>query len=763
MRVGLIIAIISAFMLAMPFAFSLTPISYDFEEESDIANFVFNESAINLSISDAWSKEGSYSLIINWSNLAVASQREMPYDSNTIINRDEHLNFSVNLYVSDNVLKVPYIVLFYNETSDTFYTLGISDTSGADTFRLIEYNNGVEGTTHFSDTIAAIVGKNVTIKGFWDTNGTYDMDIYLDDVLTGGGNGVESTITEGKFGFQGYTTVGAVNKWKFFDNITFYTGGYFTEAGITINLESPSDNFRDHVDPTNFTFNVTNADNSTVPCDLYIDDVKNATNNSVANHTTSVFSVSMSDGSHTWYVNCSDLDETETSSTWTYIADYTQPVINSVTPVSANTTIFTGFNMTFEGNVTDDSVYRVNRTIYYPNGTVFYNNYSGDLSNGTTSYSWDITFNTTDEPNGVWDYYIQSSDSHTKGSLHNLLYEIQTNGINFFTDNDQSFMQVGYINNDEFHAVTQNQINNFNIDFTVVKLEGEYKFALRFDRPAQDFKFGFLIKKLPNLILYNPDIAHFIWKRWYIDFEDWEDNGFPIGVAQNDTHYFVWTNSQFCPNPVGERCVLDPAIGGLNENELEIEFQVNNCVPSWSCSDYGVCNSSNLAPCNDTTDLNACGLPYGGVYSEFSAQGCDYCYYQGTFSDATDTCGVYGYLNTTHININWVTCCNVTKLHTDCRCNPNGSMILTGDEGERWGDCRYIYDDYGQDYLDFIDNVTWTLEETCYARFDYSEDDIEKGLLNNIAKVLIVLAWTLPILIIIGLSVWGMKKVRGKK
>jgi hypothetical protein len=48
------------------------------------------------------------------------------------------------------------------------------------------------------------------------------------------------------------------------------------------------------------------------------------------------------------------------------------------------------------------------------------------------------------------------------------------------------------------------------------------------------------------------------------------------------------------------------------------------CVPNWTCSGYGSCNSSNLQVCNAVTDQNVCGGVYGGDYSEFSSQACIY-------------------------------------------------------------------------------------------------------------------------------------------
>jgi hypothetical protein len=48
------------------------------------------------------------------------------------------------------------------------------------------------------------------------------------------------------------------------------------------------------------------------------------------------------------------------------------------------------------------------------------------------------------------------------------------------------------------------------------------------------------------------------------------------------------------------------------------------CAPDWICSLYGECNTSDLQPCLDVTDQNACGASYTGDYSEFTLS-CNYC------------------------------------------------------------------------------------------------------------------------------------------
>jgi hypothetical protein len=433
-----------------------------------------------------------------------------------------------------------------------------------------------------------------------------------------------------------------------------------TSTPLTLVVNSPTTNTRDNANlSVNFTVD------KVANCTLYIDGQANATSNNVPADTDTIIESALTvAGMYYWNLSCTDGTDTDNSQTLMFDFDIYPPEISSLTPDEFSTSLFNDFYLPVIGNVTDDNLFRVNRTIFYPNGTVFYNNYSGDLPNGTTVYSWNDNFSTLNEPNGIWTMHIDASDSHTYGSLRGLLYNIHANGIDFFSGEHQTFMKVGYWSAGEFHELTPAQISNFDVQFGVQLGVGEYKWNMSFDRPGSEYNFGFLIDKKPNLILYNPDIAHFIWKDWYIDFKDWEDNGFPINVRQNATHYFVYTNTGYCPDPAPQRCVLDPAIGGLNYNNMTFTFEIDNCVPNWVCSGYDTCQINDTAECNSALDTNACGLSYTGDYSEFGDQSCNYCSYSLNLISM-------GFCNNSmrtdlFEDLAFSSCCNVTGLVSDC-------------------------------------------------------------------------------------------------
>lgn len=73
-----------------------------------------------------------------------------------------------------------------------------------------------------------------------------------------------------------------------------------------------------------------------------------------------------------------------------------------------------------------------------------------------------------------------------------------------------------------------------------------------------------------------------------------------------------------------------------NMNEEAMWWEIDLCVPDWSCDGYEACNTSDLRPCNSVTDLNTCGDNYTGNYSEFSPLTCDYCTPSWSCSDFDD-------------------------------------------------------------------------------------------------------------------------------
>jgi hypothetical protein len=156
---------------------------------------------------------------------------------------------------------------------------------------------------------------------------------------------------------------------------------------------------------------------------------------------------------------------------------------------------------------------------------------------------------------------------------------------------------------------------------------------------------------------------------------------------------------------------------------------IPNCTPDWDCSGYAACNKSDLAACNAVTDDNNCSIAYGGDYSEFSPQPCNYCSRNiNTLSQA----GCVGGISTVCYNdSNFYTCCNVTSIPGDCYNN----QIQTG--------------------------PTVCVNSSCGGY--YSADDITAASFDLMGSFVIAIIVFIPLIVLVLLGIWGyhaMKKVR---
>lgn len=165
-----------------------------------------------------------------------------------------------------------------------------------------------------------------------------------------------------------------------------------------------------------------------------------------------------------------------------------------------------------------------------------------------------------------------------------------------------------------------------------------------------------------------------------------------------------------------------------NSNDRYISFTVANCVPDWQCSNYAACNASDLAPCNETTDLNTCGLVYSGDYSVFADQPCDYCsgdFVEDNRSDCIDNIQVACYTDQ-----NFATCCDITNdLVNDCLF---GVVQESGCQNESCGG---------------------------YTA-DYDSGDIAPASINAIGVFIIIFGMFVPLIIIGYLGYLGWRKVK---
>ena len=175
----------------------------------------------------------------------------------------------------------------------------------------------------------------------------------------------------------------------------------------------------------------------------------------------------------------------------------------------------------------------------------------------------------------------------------------------------------------------------------------------------------------------------------------YQNTNYTISLYNNS----VWTNYTQVSNANGD--LLGLSFGSGDDMDVYISPV---CVPNYQCGGYAACNTSDLAPCNETIDSNNCS--YGSLPSPstFPAQSCNYCSADvvtastGDCDPITDTQWVY------QVDNNWDTCCNVTQIVADCPTGLNTSSTNT--------------------------------TQSCSV-FDYSENDIGVATISTIAKFFI--------------------------
>jgi hypothetical protein len=511
-------------------------------------------------------------------------------------------------------------------------------------------------------------------------------------------------------------------------------------SSLSVLIALPTNNTRSNVNlPVSYEVYDTNHANDS--CSLYIDGVLNATQNTL-NDTVTLFNPAWSQGIHFFSVNCTDGLDTDASGYYMFDYDTSEPFIQSASPSSFNTTVFAGFTMLIRGNVTDNNLWRVNRTIYYPNATVFMNNYSGDLAPLTTLYAWDDTYNTTTLPNGIYTMHIEGADSHTAEYFAPALSvseDVNSKRLTYALTYDT--VEVALVGGDTKDSVT---------DVNTEKLPDRYTFEFAFDRPIEAGETSIFRVTSQYPIIYLPDSpykGHFILaEKYWLDFENYngdvrvskvDDYNYDVTITVTDTkEYNIPIEEVGNEIPAKEDATVtgDAAsgltffsLGGLNEAQLTMTFEVGNCVPDWVCGGYGSCLTNDTALCTAATDNNACGLPYTGDYSEFSPQACNYC--ARNIVTLNQTACYSSDFTHCYNDTNWAVCCNVTGIPGDCFADtPQPAPVA----------CQI---------------------ESC-SIFAYGSNDITGAATDLIVKGLIGLASVAFLVVFIYVGLWAYNKVK---
>lgn len=204
-----------------------------------------------------------------------------------------------------------------------------------------------------------------------------------------------------------------------------------TPANNTISLSQPT-----------IDFTVTDNDNTTLSCGLYVDSVFNASNPSVSNNTLTSFNPILTFGSHTFYVTCTDNIDTALSGVYTYdLYDNSIPSVSATAslPAIAYKNDQLKFNVTCVHEDTLSGSIVAHCQLY--NSTVLFDAPSSTVvSNNTNTNLCDVLSNTVQKGETyLAEFYC--SDNITNGAKLNSSSITIQNTAPIFTQSDFTINQ----------------------------------------------------------------------------------------------------------------------------------------------------------------------------------------------------------------------------------------------------------------------------------------------------------------------------------
>ena len=210
------------------------------------------------------------------------------------------------------------------------------------------------------------------------------------------------------------------NTWQIIEGVTYPYFQWETGEKYAPEVEFlyPTKNIRDSNGSIEINFTATHNLNESFDCNFYVNDSLNQTIN-VLNGSVNSIDMGFPVGISSYYVTCNVAGMTGYSSTRLYDYDNRTPFIQSDSPSLFNTTTFSSSPMPIQGNMTDRALNLVNITIFYPNGSIFWNDHQ-NLSNDTSTYSWSETFTLANDTDGIWNILIEGADNMQVTELEGL-------------------------------------------------------------------------------------------------------------------------------------------------------------------------------------------------------------------------------------------------------------------------------------------------------------------------------------------------------
>jgi hypothetical protein len=490
------------------------------------------------------------------------------------------------------------------------------------------------------------------ICAVWDSS-THNLTVYINGTYeTSGVNALVGNIATNTVNFVLGDYYAGTRNWNGkIDEVTLYSRAlnssepailfnksgnpYYTPppTAPVITLISPTANDHNSNPNVSFTFNVYDNNFTGINCSIYINASLNQTTNGISNNTNVTFNVTLSggDGEYVWLINCTDGIDASTESR-SYFLDTVNPDVTWNFPVQANTsTVYENFNVNI--TVFDKYLFRVNMSVFAPNNSVFYNNYSGNINQEWYNMTDSITM--TNRPRGTYTIETSATDDHTYGELKHLNKRVLTDNILSFYDTEREmtvtfdiYSKAGYKKNSNVKSTVEDvkikdKLKKEKISMPVFEnYLTEYKFNYDFTVPEKgDYVIVTLELDTGDFLARDSGLAaHFLYgDKYYIDFEDAKTifiNSNPIEAIVEVVHHSgnlvkVKINP-FGGFSKGDIVYIDPVTGGLNINTENVTFLYNAPPVTNNASilpDIALSGDNLITYCN-VTDSNNDRLTY---------------------------------------------------------------------------------------------------------------------------------------------------------
>lgn len=331
-------------------------------------------------------------------------------------------------------------VIFQSDPANNFHRFAIKDGVSQSTANWATTVNTAQwyhivGTYDGTDTILYVDGTQRATASV--ASGSIDdlTDWVIGQLAENSANRLEGTIDE----------VGIWNKELTPTEVTeLYNSGDGLAYPFTVASNNPPNvtNFLPYDDDhlNNITIvlvaNISDDDNDTLNCDLYIDDVLNSSNNSLTSSTASFTVNNLVGGIYDWYVSCTDGEDVTNSTEFTFIIDQTNPLFyeNTLSPLNTTryNTLLLNNVLNFSSYWYDNYMFAYNITINYPNGSIAFTNNDTGL---TSTKQWvNNSINITGWPEGDYLKTDCGSDDHTANIWDPDLIETSNQDITIWKD-----------------------------------------------------------------------------------------------------------------------------------------------------------------------------------------------------------------------------------------------------------------------------------------------------------------------------------------